>query len=162
MEQILKNELILPKSGYEITSKEEMSYEDGKGLISVSVYFSFNTFAISSIAGFIGGAIAGFLSVMLARALPTWVGKVIGASLGTLLGVAIGSKIANGGPRISVPIFAAWIPFVPHYNQDINITDFVTDLISYLSGSIGGGIGGGFAGVALGYSLGARKALVGA
>lgn len=29
MEQILNNGLILPQSGYEITSKEEMSYEDG-------------------------------------------------------------------------------------------------------------------------------------
>ena len=99
MEKVLNNGLILPQSGYEITSKEEMSYEDGKGLISVSVYFSFNTFAISSIAGFIGGAIAGFLSVMLARALPTWVGKVIGGGTGgdfagATLGYAYGARKA--------------------------------------------------------------------
>ena len=70
MEKVLNNGLILPQSGYEITSKEEMSYEDGKGLISVSVYFSFNTFAISSIAGFIGEGIGGeFAGVALGYSL---------------------------------------------------------------------------------------------
>ena len=107
MEQILNNGLILPRSGYEITSKEEMSYENSEGncRFSICITYDFIKSTIVNLGGSIFGTLIGFgiktavIAIITAKAAE--VGTKVGALTG-LLGAAIGGAVgAIAGALIS-------------------------------------------------------------
>ena len=136
MEKVLNNGLILPQSGYEITSKEEMSYEDGKGncRFSICITYDFIKSTISKLGGSILGSLIGcgvkaaVIAVITSKAAKAGTqvgacGGLIGAAIGAAVGTIAGALISWGISSITdkcwqnkcnytFDLLNCWLPFV--------------------------------------------------
>ena len=149
MENLIeRSNLVMPQNCIEL-DREEMSYVEGGGSVSLYVQFSLGAAIASFGTGFVSSFIVSYLTVKIGKSIPTWVGKIIGAAVGATLGTVVASAINRGASIIKVPIFYCWIPFVS-YSHTFDLGDTVYDIIS----SIGGGMGGGLSGAALGATAG--------
>lgn len=143
MEQILNNGLILPQSGYEITSKEEMSYEDG-GNLNLYISCTAGGFLSGALCGVLSGFITGFLTVKFAKLSSAggWIGILVGAAVGMAVGSFVSTLVnklvysSNGYARLRV--LSIWF-FGINYDYEIDIAEKIG---SKIGGGFGGGLGG--------------------
>ena len=112
-----KSNLVVPEGFVEL-DREEMTYVDGGGMISVNISFSVGSIWSGLSTGFITGFLVSFFATFLGLKLPTWVGKLIGAGVGAGVGATVANNINNGAKSITIPIINIWLPFVSFKHSD--------------------------------------------